>query len=399
MSQLPSIRLKKNEERRLRGGHLWIFSNEVDIAATPLRTFGAGDLAIVESSRGQVQGIAYVNPASLICARLLTRDVHAAIDRTFFERRLTRALQLRERLFSRPFYRLAYGESDGLPGVVVDRFGDVFVVQTNTAGMERLQEPLAAAIEARFAPKAIVVKNTSSLRALEGLETYTSILRGTLDGPVEIEENGARFLVDPVGGQKTGWFFDHRESRAEFAQLSRGLRVLDLFSYTGAWGVQAALAGAASVECVDGSEAALALAAENGRLNGVLDKMRFVKDDVFEFLKRAREERRRYDLVVLDPPALIKRKKDVGQGTEAYRRLNQAAIQVLAPGGILVSASCSFHLHRETLHDLLRAAARALDRHVVFFARGGQAADHPVHPAIPETDYLKTLFCHISESL
>ncbi len=399
MSQLPSIRLKKNEERRLRGGHLWIFSNEVDIAATPLRTFGAGDLAIVESSRGQVQGIAYVNPASLICARLLTRDAHAAIDRTFFERRLTRALRLRERLFSRPFYRLAYGESDGLPGVVVDRFGDVFVVQTSTAGMERLQEPLAAAIEALFAPKVIVVKNTSSLRALEGLETYTSILRGALDGPVEIEENGTRFLVDPIRGQKTGWFFDHRESRAGLAKLSHGLRVLDLFAYTGAWGVQVALGGAASVDCVDGSEAALELAAENGRLNGVLEKMQFVKQDVFEFLKRAREDRRRYDVVVLDPPALIKRKKDVGQGVEAYRRLNQAAIQVLSPGGILVSASCSFHLHRETLHDLLRAAARISDRHVVFFGRGGQAADHPVHPAIPETDYLKTFFCHIGESL
>jgi 23S rRNA (cytosine1962-C5)-methyltransferase len=399
MSQLPSIRLKKNEERRLRGGHSWIFSNEVDISATPLKIFGAGDLAIVESSRGQALGIAYVNPASLICARLLTRDVHAEIDQAFFEQRLKRALQLRERVFSKPFYRLVYGESDGIPGAVVDRFGDVFVIQTNTAGMEKLQEPLAAAIEALFGPSAIVLKNTSSLRALEGLETYTRIVKGALEEAIEIEENGARFQVDPVGGQKTGWFFDHRESRAVLAKLSRGLRVLDLFSYSGAWGVQAALAGAGRVDCVDGSEAALALAAENSRLNGVMEKMQFVKDDVFEFLKRAREERLRYDVIVLDPPALIKRKKDVGQGVEAYRRLNQGAIQVLAPGGILVSASCSFHLQRETLHDLLRATARSLDRHLVFFGRGGQAPDHPVHPAIPETEYLKTFFCHIGESL
>jgi 23S rRNA (cytosine1962-C5)-methyltransferase len=399
MSQLPSIRLKKNEERRLRGGHSWIFSNEVDIAATPLKAFEAGDLAVVESSRGQALGVAYVNPASLICARLLSRDSHAAIDQAFFERRLMHALHLREHLFSKPFYRLVYGESDGMPGTVVDRFGDVFAVQTNTAGMEKLQAHLVAAIEALFGPSAIVLKNTSSLRALEGLETYTSIVKGTLERPVEIEENGARFLVDPVGGQKTGWFFDHRESRAALAKFSRGLRVLDLFSYTGAWGVQAALAGAGSVDCVDGSEAALALAAENGRLNGISERMRLVKDDVFEFLKRAREERLRYDVIVLDPPALIKRKKDVGQGVEAYRRLNQGAIQVLAPGGILVSASCSFHLQRETLHDLLRAAARSLDRHLVFFGRGGQAADHPVHPAIPETDYLKTFFCHVGEAL
>ncbi|WP_119632985.1 class I SAM-dependent rRNA methyltransferase [Methylocaldum marinum] len=399
MSQLPSIRLKKNEERRLRGGHSWIFSNEVDVSATPLKPFGAGELAIVESWRGQALGVAYVNPASLICARLLTRDLHAGIDRIFFERRLRRALQLRERLYSRPYYRLVYGESDGLPGAVVDRFGDVFVVQTNTAGMETLQGHLIAALETLISPRSIVLKNTSSLRALEGLETYTSVVRGALESPVEIEENGARFLVDPVGGQKTGWFFDHRESRAVLAKLSNGIRVLDLFSYTGAWGVQAALGGAASVDCVDGSEAALRLAEENGGLNGVADKMRFVKDDVFEFLKRAREERQRYDVVVVDPPALIKRKKDVGQGVEAYRRLNQGAIQVLAPGGILVSASCSFHLQRESLHDLLRATGRSMDRHLVFFRRGGQAPDHPVHPAIPETDYLKTFFCHIGETL
>jgi len=399
MSQLPSIRLKKNEERRLRGGHSWIFSNEVDISTTPLKTFGAGDLAVVESSRGQALGIAYVNPASLICARLLTRDVHAEIDQSFFERRFKRALRLREHVFPNPFYRLVYGESDGMPGTVVDRFGDVFVVQTNTAGMEKLQAPLTAAIEALFGPRAIVVKNTSSLRALEGLEPYTRIVNGALEEPVEIEENGARFLVDPIGGQKTGWFFDHRESRAVLAKLSRGLRVLDLFSYTGAWGVQAAVSGAETVDCVDGSEAALDLAAENGRRNGVAERMRFVKDDVFEFLKRAREERLRYDVIVLDPPALIKRKKDVSQGVEAYRRLNQGAIQVMAPGGILVSASCSFHLQRETLHDLLRATARSLDRHLVFFGRGGQAADHPVHPAIPETDYLKTFFCYVGENL
>ncbi|MGX2040777.1 class I SAM-dependent rRNA methyltransferase [Methylocaldum sp. MU1018] len=399
MSQLPSIRLKKNEERRLRGGHLWIFSNEVDVAATPLKTFGAGDLSIVESFRGQALGIAYVNPASLICARLLTRDLHVGIDQAFFERRLRRALQLRERVFPKPFYRLAYGESDGMPGMVVDRFGDVFVIQTNTAGMEKLQESLAAAIGAVFGPRAIVMKNTSSLRALEGLETYTRVVEGGLEKPVEIEENGARFLVDPIGGQKTGWFFDHRESRAVLAKLARGRRVLDLFSYTGAWGVQAALAGAETVDCVDGSEAALSLAAENGRLNGVADKLRFFKDDVFEFLKRAREERQRYDVIVLDPPALIKRKKDVAQGVEAYRRLNHGAMQVLAPGGILVSASCSFHLQRDSLHDLLRASARSLDRHLVFFGRGGQASDHPVHPAIPETDYLKTFFCYSAESL
>ncbi|MGZ8242934.1 class I SAM-dependent rRNA methyltransferase [Methylomagnum sp.] len=399
MTALPRLRLKKNEDRRLRGGHLWIFSNEVDTAATPLKAFAAGDLAVLESSRGESLGLAYVNPDSLISARLLCRDIHANIDPAFFIRRLERARELRDWIYDRPYYRLAHGESDGLPGTVIDRFGDVFVVQTNTAGMERLQEPLLAALERLFKPRAVVLKNTSGLRTLEGLETYTRMAVGESVGPVEIEENGARFLVDPIGGQKTGWFFDHRDNRARLAKLCRGRKVLDLFSYTGAWSVQAALAGAARVDCVDASQAALDFARENARLNDVADRMDFVKDDVFDFLKRAREERRHYDVVVLDPPAFIKRRKDLAHGVEAYRRLNQAALQVLAYGGVLVSASCSFHLPRETLHDLLRSSARHVDRHLVFFARGGQAPDHPIHPAIPETDYLKVFFCFVEQSL
>lgn len=399
MTDYPRLRLKKNEDRRLRAGHAWIFSNEVDIAATPLKAFAAGDLAVVENAKGESLGLAYVNPDSLISARLLCRDAHTSIDHRFFIKRLERARDWRERVYPGPYYRLAYGESDGLPGVVIDRFGDVFAVQTNTAGMEKLQEPLLAALETLFSPRAVVLKNTSSLRALEGLGNETRILAGTLEGPVEIVENGARFRVDPVEGQKTGWFFDHRDNRAKLAELCRGKRVLDLFAYAGAWGVQAALAGAARVDCVDASAVALALAADNARLNGVAERMDFIAADAFEFLKQAREERRHYDVVVLDPPAFIKRKKDMNPGLEAYRRLNQGAMQVLAYGGVLVSASCSFHLQREVLHDLLRATARHLDRHLVLFGRGGQAADHPVHPAIPETDYLKAYFCSVGQAL
>jgi 23S rRNA (cytosine1962-C5)-methyltransferase len=399
MNALPRLRLKKDEDRRLRAGHAWIFSNEVDAAATPLKAFAPGDLAVVENARGEALGQAYVNPDSLIAARLLCRDIRAPIDREFFVRRLERARDWRERVYPQPYYRLAYGESDGLPGAVIDRYGGVFAVQTNTAGMERLRQPLVDALESMFGPRAVVLKNTSSLRALEGLESYCQVAQGELAGPVEIVENGARFLVEPVEGQKTGWFFDHRDNRARLAPLCRGRRVLDLFAYTGGWGVQAAVAGAARVECVDASEAALALAAENARRNGVAERMEWIKDDAFEFLRRAREERRHYDVVVLDPPAFIKRKKDAGPGLEAYRRLNQAALQVLAYGGTLVSASCSFHLREEALRDLLRASARHLDRHLLVFARGGQAADHPAHPAIPEMDYLKALFCVAGRAL
>jgi len=396
---MHTLCLRKSEDKRLRAGHLWIFSNEVDIAKTPLKAFKPGELAMVEDAQGHVLGVAYVNPDSLITARLLTRNPRAAVDRDFFVQRLRVALALRERLYDRPYYRLAHGESDGLPGVVIDRFGDVLCVQTNTAGMEALQAVLVAALEQVLAPRAIVIKNTSGLRQLEGLAEHTGVVSGTLADPVEIEENGVRFRVDLLGGQKTGWFYDHRDNRALAARLGRGRRVLDLFSYSGAFGVQAACAGAERVDCVDASESALALLAENAALNAVGDRVRGEQGDVFDFLKQAREERRRYDVVVLDPPALIKRKKDVKAGIEAYRRLNQGALQLLAPGGILVSASCSYHLQRDTLHDILRATARHGDRHLSFIARGGQGLDHPIHPAIPETDYLKAFFCAISASL
>lgn len=396
---MNTLCLRRGEDKRLRAGHLWIFSNEVDSAKTPLRDFEPGGLVRVEDAQGHVLGVAYVNPDSLITARLLTRKPHTPIDRSFFVQRLKTALALRERLYDQPYYRLVHGESDGLPGLVVDRFGDVLCLQTNTAGMERLQAVLVEALEVVFEPRAVVVRNTSGLRQLEGLTDYTGVVRGAMEGQVEIEENGVRFRADVLGGQKTGWFYDHRDNRALAARLGKGRRVLDLFSYSGAWGVQAACAGAELVDCVDSSESALSLLAENAALNGVAERVRGEQADAFEFLKSAREERRRYDLVILDPPALIKRKKDVKTGIEAYRRLNQGALQLLAPGGILVSASCSYHLQRETLHDILRAVARHGDRHLGIIARGRQGLDHPIHPAIPETDYLKAFFCSVSASL
>jgi len=393
------LRLKKNEERRLKAGHLWIFSNEVDVEATPLKAFEAGELALVEDSRGQAMGTAYVNPDSLISARLLTRNPRVAISQKFFQHRFEQAMKLRDRLYGKPFYRLAHGESDGVPGVVVDRFGDVLAIQTNTAGADKLRPLIVAALESLLEPRAIVVRNESGLRQLEGLGEETAVISGTLDGPVVIEENGARFRIDVMAGQKTGWFYDHRENRAKAAALAQGLRVLDLFAYSGAWGLSAAVSGAESVLCVDASQSALDLAAENARLNDMADRVDYQRADVFDFLKQAREARQHYDLIVLDPPALIKRKKDMKAGLEAYRRLNQCALQILAPGGILVSASCSYHLQRETLHDTLRATARQLDRHLVFIGQGGQGGDHPVHPAIPETDYLKAYFCVSGPSL
>ena len=395
----PEIYLKKNEDKRLRKGHLWVFSNEVDTKRSPLEQFNAGDLIQVKSDDGKVLGTAYINPQALICARLLSRKPNLKCGANFFKERLTTALALREKLFDKPYYRLVFGESDGLPGLVIDRFGPVLSVQITTAGIEQRKESLFAALHELLNPEAIILKNDNSQRQQEGLTLESELAYGSLPEQLIIEENGAQFKIDILGGQKTGWFYDHRSSRAQLAGIAKNQRVLDLFCYTGAWGIPAAIAGASEVTCVDASESALLLAEENAALNRVQDKMHFVRNDVFEFLKQARLENQLYDIIVLDPPALIKRKKDFKQGYEAYRRLNHLALQVLSKNGILVSASCSHHLSRENLHEILRSSGRHIDRHLVFFAGGGQGPDHPIDPAAPETEYLKTFFCAVSSSL
>jgi 23S rRNA (cytosine1962-C5)-methyltransferase len=391
--------LKKNEDKRLRLGHLWIFSNEVDIKRSPLNRFAPGDLAQVIAHDGKPLGTAYVNPNALICARLLSRKPNLKCGANFFKERIATALATREKVFDKPYYRLVFGESDGLPGLVIDRFGDVLSVQITTAGIEQRKESLLAALVDMLNPAAVVLKNDNSQRQLEGLTMESVVAYGELPERLIIEENGAQFRIDILGGQKTGWFYDHRMSRAELARIARGQRILDLFSYTGAWSIPAARAGALEVTCVDGSETALQLARENAALNGVEDRMQFAHSDVFDFLKLARQERRLYDMIVLDPPALIKRKKDYQQGYEAYRRLNHLALQVLAKNGVLISASCSFHLSRSDLHEILRSSGRHIDRHLTFIAQGGQGPDHPIDPAIPETQYLKTFFCSVSSPL
>jgi 23S rRNA (cytosine1962-C5)-methyltransferase len=393
------IFLKKHEDKRLRQGHLWVFSNEIDTKRSPLEQFAPGDLVQVKTDEGKVMGTAYINPQSLVCARLLSRKGNLKCASNFFKERIGTALVLREKLFDKPYYRLVYGESDGLPGLVIDRFGSVLSVQITTAGIELRKDSLIAALHELLSPTAIVLKNDNSQRQLEGLDTESYVVFGQLPDPLMIEENGAKFKIDVMGGQKTGWFYDHRASRALLATMTTNQRVLDLFSYTGAWGIPAALGGATEVTCVDASESALALAAENAMFNGIEDKMQFIRSDVFDFLKQARQDGQLYDIIVLDPPALIKRKKDFKQGYEAYRRLNQLALQVLAKNGSLISASCSFHLSVENLQEILRSSGRHIDRHLTFFSCGGQGADHPIDPAIPETAYLKTFFCTVSASL
>ncbi len=390
--------LKKREDRRIRQGHLWVFSNEVNTTLTPLNHFSPGDWVNVKDASGQVLGSAYINPNSLICARLFSHTADVCLDADFFRQRFQRALALRELFFDRPFYRLIFGESDGLPGLVIDRFGSVLSIQITTAGMESVKAVLLDVLIEILAPEVVIFKNDSQQRTLENLSQDNEVVYGSLNGPVLLEENTVQFAIDLLGGQKTGWFYDHRMSRAKLASLTSGKRVLDLFCYAGGWSLPAAKAGATEVTAVDSSAAALQMAEKSTALNQ-LTQLEFIRSDVFDFLKQARTAGQRYDVIVLDPPALVKRKKDFKAGFEAYRRLNQLALQLLNDNGLLVSASCSYHLSRENLHEILRSSACNLNRHLLFTASGGQGPDHPVHPAIPESEYLKTYFCSVTGGL
>lgn len=388
---LPSLRLKANADRRLRGGHLWVFSNEVDVAATPLTAFAAGDQAILETSSGKPLGIVALSPNNLICARLLSRDIRHSLDKSLLVHRLQVALSLRERLFNSPCYRLVYGDSDLLPGLVIDRFHDILVVQLASATMEQHKEALIEALVQVLKPRGILFKNDSAARDAEGLQRYVETAFGVVPEWVALEENGVRFEAPVLGGQKTGWFYDHRMNRARLAPYVKGKRVLDLFSYIGGWGVQAAAFGASEVFCVDGSALALDGVERNAALNGVAEKVTCIEGDVFAALRELKAAEERFDVVVADPPAFIKRKKDLKNGEAAYRRLNEAAMRLLSKDGILVSASCSMHLPEDDLQNILLQSARHLDRNIQLLERGAQGPDHPVHPAIVETRYIKSL--------
>jgi 23S rRNA (cytosine1962-C5)-methyltransferase len=393
MTQIPALRLKHNEDRRIAAGHLWVFSNEVDTQATPLIAFKPGDICRVVSDRDKFLGFAYVNPKTLICARVLGRDPNYVPGARLLEHRLQTALALRERLYSQPFYRWVYGESDGLPGLVLERFGDVVVGQIGTAGMEAMKDQIAAAVREVVKPKAMLWKNDSGARELEGLPSYVEPAFGDVPNTVTLEENGVRFNVPLFEGQKTGWFYDQAFNRQSLLKYVRGKSVLDVFSYLGAWGLSAAKAGASDVTCVDSSASALELLSESAKANGL--NVAIEKGDAFKVMETLIDQGRKFDVVVIDPPAFIKRKKEIPKGEAAYRRLNQLAMQLLNRDGILVSCSCSYHMSGDALMTAIQKAARHLNRLAQIVEMGGQAPDHPVHPGIEETRYLKSFVCRI----
>lgn len=384
--------LRKGADRRLRGGHLWIYSNEIDTGRSPIGVFSAGDLVTVRDAAGALLGSAYMEPQSLICARLYAPGEQRTLDQALFEARLATALAGRAAAFDRPFYRLVYGDSDTLPGIVVDRFGDCLVVQFNNAGIERYRDSLLAALITQLQPQGILLRGDSRSRREQGLEGGAEVVYGNVPERVELEENGVQFLAPVHEGQKTGWFYDHRMSRARLAPWVKGKTVLDVYSYIGGWGIQAAAFGATDVCCLDSSAQALEGVTANAELNGLQDRVTTLRGSAPETMATLRAEGRQFDVVILDPPAFIQRKKDLKKGFAAYRRINELGLHLLRPGGLLVSASCSMHLSRADLISAMQQAAVRAACQLRVVEQGAQGPDHPIHPAIPETEYLKAVF-------
>ncbi|PFG09899.1 MULTISPECIES: class I SAM-dependent rRNA methyltransferase [unclassified Marinobacter] len=387
----PVLYLRKGAERRLRAGHLWVYSNEVDIKRSPLTGFEAGVQAELRASNDKPLGTVFVNPHALICGRLISRDPTHGMTPQRLTQRMEVALELRQRLFNKPFYRWVFGDSDGLSGLVIDRFGDTVVVQISSAGMEQMKDSIVRAIQRLTQASSIVLKNDGKMRKVEGLESYVEQAHGNAPDMLQLEENGVKFEVPLAGGQKTGWFYDHRMNRARLQAYAPGKRVLDVFSYVGGWGIQAASAGATSVTCIDSSASAIESVHHNARLNG-LTNVDTIEGDAFDALKTLADEKQKFDIVVLDPPALIPRRRDQKAGEQAYARLNQLGLRLLERDGLLVSASCSMHLSQEKLVDIIRGSGRKIDRFVQLLEQGHQAPDHPIIPGIAETDYIKSCF-------
>ena len=387
LKKLPTVILRAGEDRRVRSGHPWAFSNEILMDADA-KAIPAGSLATLRAPGGEALGVCTFNPHSLIAARLLTTNPEAQIDALFFGRRLAQAAALRDRLVGVPYYRLIHAEADGMPGVIVDRFGDSFVVQVNTAGMDALTPVILEALEAEFLPRTIILKNDSPVRVLEGLPREVVVAKGEA-GSIELIENDARFVADLSGGQKTGWFYDQRDNRRFMAGLAKDARVLDAYCYSGGFGVLAATRGAKSVLCLDRSQPALDAAQKAVELNKVEKIVSLQKGEVFETLEK--QKPRSYEVVICDPPAFVKNRKDLKIGAQGYRKLVRLAAPLVTKGGFFFVASSSHLVDVPLFAEQVRRGLRDAERNGRILLSSGAALDHPIHPGLPETAYLKAM--------
>ncbi len=391
----PEVKLKRGRERQIAEGHPWIFSGAV--SAHPFGVEPGGIVDVLDGS-GSFVARGYYNPESSIPVRVLSRDEDRRVDESFLRDRIRRSVELRrEWLDARTTNasRLIHGESDFLPGLIVDRYNDFLVVQFHTLGMERLKASIVSLLDEIIHPTGIYERSDVGTRRAEGLDTFPIGLLAGQDPPelIEISENRVRFWVDVRGGQKTGFFLDQRENRLTGRSFSRGKEVLNCFSYSGGFSVYAALGKATRVVSVDVSEAAVGLARRNLELNRLdPDDHPCLAENVFDYLKFCKREKQLFDMVIVDPPAFVKTQAAMKSATRAYISLNRKAIEVLRPGGVLVSASCSTQVDYEAFNSILRYAAAATRRELQIVKSHLQAVDHPVPVTFPEGRYLKCFF-------
>ncbi len=380
---MKTVKLKKKEDRRILRGHPWIFSNELEKLSPEIQP---GELVDVQDHAGRFIARGYCNPRTLIAVRILSRH-QEEIDHDFFVKRITHARALRDSLGFGDSFRALFSEGDGVPGLIVDKYADTLVLQASTAGIDRLLGPIVSALRDVYAPKAVVFRNDTASRELEGLARESRVVLGELSGPVLIEESGLRYHVDVVEGQKTGFFFDQRENRQALASYVKGRRTLDCFCYVGAWSLNAARFGATEVLGIDSSQRAIDLAAGNASLNGLTAN--FKTADVFDELRDLEKKRERFGCVILDPPAFVKSRAKVREGLKGYKEVNLRGMRLLDHGGILVTCSCSHHVDQDLFTEMLIDAAHSAGRQARLLEMRYQSRDHPMLLAARETQYLK----------
>ncbi len=385
------ITLRKNCDRRIRKGHLWVFSNE--IANPPVSELEPGEIYELRDHKAEFLGMVYANPSSLITARILSRR-RTSIDEAFISERLSLALNRRRQIFpNRDHYRMVFGEADLLPGLIVDRYGSTLVTQSLTAGVDRLEETIVSSLVELAKPDCVFSRNDSPMRSLEGLPLEKKLQYGALPDRISIDSNGLEFTVDVVDGQKTGFFLDQESNRDLMSKyVPQDSRVLDLFCYTGGWGLAAAAAGAGETVLVDSSQPALDMASQNATANKLDEKVFSCRDGVLDFLKR---DRTVWDVVILDPPAYIKSRAQAKEGQKGYIDINRRALNRLNTEGVLVTCSCSHHMDQQTFEEVLLSASRQSGRELRILEMRGQSPDHPFLLAMPETRYLKVIVAQV----
>jgi len=389
----PKIYLKKNEENRVKSGHPWIFSNEINSIEG---VYYDGDIVDVYDFKKKYVCTGYFNSHSLITVRILSRE-DIAIDRKFLFSRIMDSLNYRDKITGkRDAFRIVFSESDFLPGLIADRYGRFLVIQFLTLGIERLMNDILDIFRELLSPEAIILRNDSPFRKLEGLKQEKIILGGIQKDKLQdfsIEEGTVRFKVDLWSGQKTGFFLDQRDNRDYFNRLNLSGKGLDCFCYSGAWALRAG--NGSDVTCIDASDTAITLARANASMNLCSDKITFIKDDVFDFLNTCLAKKEFFNWIVLDPPAFVKSKKKVKEAIAGYRELNLRAMKLLMPGGVLITSSCSHNLREDVFFRLLKEASVEAKREARIIACGNQSADHPVLLSMPESKYLKCIFMNI----